>query len=157
MNNRWNKKEPKIIYKPRELNTFERMRIYAEIDKQYILEDIKRYAKDHELISARAMDLIDWDEMYKIHIDTAQMEYAEFDNIEYTIKLYFDHCKNENFDKDLYEVEIEKIYSTTVKIMARSKEEAESLIQEQYNKGTFFDELSECATVNFFVNRLTQN
>lgn len=74
-------KEPKIIYKPRELNTFERMRIYAEIDKQYILEDIKSYAESEELISDRGMRLVNWNAIYNIYVNEATMEYSQFENM----------------------------------------------------------------------------
>ena len=44
------------------------MRIYSEIDKQYILEDIKSYAESEELISDRGMRLVNWNAIYNIYV-----------------------------------------------------------------------------------------
>lgn len=156
MNNRWNKKEPKIIYKPRELNTFERMRIYSEIDKQYILEDIKSYAESEELISDRGMRLVNWNAIYNIYVNEATMEYSQFENMKNTINLYLECHKEENLDKDFYVVEIEEAYTTHVEILAKNEYEAEELIEEKYNQGLYFEDLRKEWVTNFFATKVRE-
>lgn len=152
--NRWRKKEAKTIYKTRALNTAERMKIFTDIDKQYIIEDLKIYAKNRELIAMKSMDLVDWDMIHSLYMNNSSMEYSQFDNMEYAIRTYLDYHKSHLFDKDLYEVEIEETYTTSVEILARNRLEAEALVKEQYDEGTFFEELSNCCTTNFFVSRV---
>lgn len=156
MNNRWNKKEPKILYKPRVLNTFERMRIYAEIDKQYILEDIKSYAKSEKLISDRGMRLVNWNAMYDIYVNEATMEYSQFENMKNAINLYLEYHKEENLDKDFYVVEIEEAYTTHVEILAKNEYEAEELIEEKYNQGLYFEDLRKEWVTNFFATKIRE-
>lgn len=154
--NRWNKKEPKIIYKARALNTVEKMKIYTKIDKQYILEDIKRYAEENQLISDRGMRLVNWNAIYDIYISEATMEYSQFENMKNAINLYLDCHKEENLDKDFYEVEIEEAYTTHVEILAKNEAEAEKLIEEKYNEGLYFEDLRNEWVTNFFAMKIRE-
>lgn len=153
MNNRWNKKETKIIYKPRELNDYEKRIVYNEINKQNIIEDIKSYAESEELISDRGMRLVNWNAIYNIYVNEATMEYSQFENMKNAINLYLECHKEENLDKDFYVVEIEEAYTTHAEILAKNEYEAEELIEEKYNQGLYFEDLRKVWVTNFFATK----